>query len=73
MASEQLFIGGATAVLCLAGLRHDAWLLEHTSKGRRLVRRFGAHRATLIMRLLLAMGFVFGGLLAAGLVNPIRW
>ena len=56
MPLEQIFIGSATAVLCLAGLRSNAWLLEHTRKGRRLVDCFGTVRAVWILRVLFAAG-----------------
>lgn len=73
MAFEQIFIGSATAILCLMGLGNVPWLLEHTRKGQRLVKRFGDPGATRILKLLLVAGAVFGGLLAAGIINPIRW
>lgn len=73
MSPEQIFIGGATALLCLAGLRHNAWLLEHTRKGRRLVDCFGAVRAVWILRSLFIAGALFGALLAIGAINPVRW
>ena len=55
----QIFIGSATAVLCLAGLRNNAWLLEHTRKGRRLVDCFGTVRAVWILRGLFMAFHVF--------------
>ncbi len=73
MAIEQMIIGGGTAALCLAGFWKVAWLLEHSRMGRRLVARFGDLGATRILKLLLLAGAVFGTLLAAGVINPIRW
>lgn len=73
MISEQAFIGGATAVLCATGIWHQAWLLEHTKKGRKLVRWFGDEPAQWVLRLLLVFGLGFGVLLAAGVLNPVRW
>ena len=73
MPLEQIFIGGATALLCLAGLCHNAWLLEHTRKGRRLVDCFGTVRAVWILRCLFVAGAIFGVLLATGVINPVRW
>lgn len=73
MAIEQIIIGGATAALCLFGFWKVGWLLEHTKKGRRLVGKFGDLQAGRILKLLLLMGAVFGTLLAAGIINPIRW
>jgi hypothetical protein len=73
MSPEQVVIGSATAVLCLAGLRHKSWLLEHTRKGRRLVDCFGTVRAAWILRGLFATGAIFGALLATGVINPVHW
>lgn len=73
MEIEQIIIGGATAALCLVGVWQADWLLEHTKKGRRLVAKFGDLQAARILRLLLLLGAVFGTLLAAGIISPIRW
>jgi hypothetical protein len=73
MQTEQIIIGGATAALCLTGLWQADWLIEHTKKGRRLVAKFGDPQATRILKLLLLLGALFGTLLAAGIINPIRW
>jgi len=73
MPLEQIFIGSATAVLCLAGLRNNAWLLEHTRKGRRLVDCFGTVKAVWILRGLFIAGAIFGALLATGVINPVHW
>ena len=73
MPGDQIFIGSATCVLCLAGLWQHAWLMEHSRYGRGLVRWFGHDRAPWILRGLLALGALFGALLAVGIVNPIRW
>jgi hypothetical protein len=70
---EQIFIGGATAAMCAAGLFSEGWLLEHTRKGQRLVNWFGDGRAQWVLRCLLAVGIGFGLALATGLVNPIHW
>ena len=73
MPIEQTLIGGMTAALCILGLWNVEWLLEHTRKGRRLVVRFGDVGASRILKLLLLAGVLFGGLLATGVVNPVRW
>lgn len=73
MSYDQLFMGVAVAALCLMGLCHQQWLLTHTKKGQWLVERFGEQRALWVLRGLLLAGMVFGGLLAAEIVNPIRW
>lgn len=73
MSYDQIFIGGTTALLCLAGLWNEAWVLSETSKGRRLINWFGRQRAVWVLRILLGLGFLFGALLAAGVINPVRW
>jgi hypothetical protein len=71
MPAEQILIGGTTAAMCLAGLCKQAWLLEHTRKGRKLVAWCGAEYAPWIVRLLCALGVGFGLLLATGVINPL--
>lgn len=73
MPPEQVFIGGATAALCLAGIWKGPWLLEHTRKGQRLVNWFGPDRAPWVLRFAMISGAIFGILLAIGIINPIRW
>jgi len=73
MILEQTFIGGTTALLCVAGLWHQGWLLSETPKGQKLISRLGEHGAALTVRLLLVLGLIFGLALAAGFVHPIRW
>ena len=73
MNPEQLLIGGTTAAICLAGLCKQSWLLEHTRKGRKLVDWCGTAAAPLVLRLLLTLGLGFGILLAAGVINPVRY
>ena len=68
-----MIIGVGTATLCLIGFLKVEWLLEHSRKGRQLAARFGDLGATRILKLLLLTGAVFGTLLAAGIINPIRW
>ncbi|MCA9055870.1 MAG: hypothetical protein KDA75_18680 [Planctomycetaceae bacterium] len=72
MNPEQLLIGGTTAAMCLAGLWHQGWLLEHTRKGQRLVAWCGSANAAWLLRLLLAAGLGFGVMLAIGVINPLR-
>ena len=73
MEPEQVFIGGATAGLCLIGIWQNRWFLEHTRKGRRLADWFGTRRAAWVLRGLFALGAVLGTLLATGVINPVRW
>lgn len=72
MTNDQIVIGGTTAVLCAVGLWNNAWLLENTRKGRRLVAWCGGEKAAWILRLLLLLGLGFGVLLSIGIVNPLR-
>lgn len=71
--AEQVFIGGTTAAMCLAGLCREGWLLQETRKGQRLSRWLGDESAVWVLRLLLACGLGFGVLLAVGVINPVRY
>jgi hypothetical protein len=73
MISEQLLIGGTTAMLCVHGLWRQQWLLTETRKGRLLVSWFGPQSASWVLRTCLTLGIGFGVLLAAGIINPVRW
>lgn len=73
VAGEQLFIGLTTSGLCAVGLVREAWFLNETKKGRRLVQLCGTRIALWVLRLLLLAGVLFGLALAAGMVNPVRW
>jgi hypothetical protein len=73
MSHDQILIGGTTAAMCLAGLYKPVWLLQHTEKGRRLVRWLGNSRALWLLRFSLAAGLGFGLLLAMGVINPVRY
>jgi hypothetical protein len=73
MPREQLLIGIIIAGSCLAGLWCETWLLTGTRKGGWLVRQFGLNRARWVLRFLLFAGIIFGGLLAANVIRPLRW
>jgi hypothetical protein len=73
MPNEQVLMGIFVALLCAAGLWHEQWFLANTRKGQRLVGWFGLHRAALVLRLLLGIGVLFGILLAADVIRPVRW
>ncbi len=73
MENERILIGIVTAALCLVGLWHHRWLLRETSKGKRLIAWFGEEGALWVLRVLLALGIAFGGLLALGVIRPIEW
>ena len=66
-------MGAAITVMCLVGAWHSPWLIEQTRKGQRLADLLGAHRALWFVRSLLVCGALLGALLAAGVVNPLRW
>lgn len=71
--TEQIFIGVTTAVLCVFGLANCRWILENTRKGERLRRWFGPPKAIWVLRGLLGLGAVLGGLLAANILKPLQW
>jgi len=71
--NEQIFIGSSVAVICATGLWKSRWFLENTSKGQRIVKMMGEHRAIWFWRVLLILGILFGTSLAAGIINPIQW
>ncbi|MFP6701663.1 MAG: hypothetical protein VB861_07950 [Planctomycetaceae bacterium] len=68
--NEQQLIGSMVALLGGVGWYHSSWLLEQTSKGRRLVGWFGPTWGVWVLRGLLACVVVFGILLAADVVGP---
>ena len=70
---DQILMGAAIALTCLVGAWHSVWLVEQTRKGQRLVDLLGASRALWIVRSALICGALLGALLAAGVVNPLRW
>jgi len=70
---EQIFIGAATALLCLIGLVNGRWILDNTKKGQRLTNWFGRVRAIWILRALLTVGAAFGVLLATDFIEPVKW
>ncbi|MBL8851073.1 MAG: hypothetical protein JNG89_15445 [Planctomycetaceae bacterium] len=71
--ADQIFMGTASAVMCVVGLRYSVWLIEQTRKGQRLAELLGAARALMAVRAFLVCGAVLGVLLAFGVVNPLRW
>lgn len=70
---EQIFIGVATALLCVIGLAKSRWILENTKKGARLCRWFGPARAIWVLRGLLGLGVILGGLFAFNILKPLQW
>ena len=73
MMNDQVFMGLAVAAICAVGWGHAQWFLAETRKGQRLVRWFGEQGALWVFRSLMAAGVVFGLLLAAHVINPVRW
>ncbi len=71
--SQDLAMGLAMILASLMFLFREQWFLAETTKGQRLVQRFGAVRALWILRGLLLALAILGGLLAAGIIHPIRW
>jgi hypothetical protein len=55
------------------GLTKEQWLLERSANGRRMVQWFGVANAPWVFRGLMAIGIVFGGLLALKIIRPIQW
>lgn len=72
MRNDQILMGVIIAAGCLAGLRQRDWILAQTGWGARFTRWFGA-RAGIVLRAVLCLGIVFGGLLAANLIRPVQW
>ena len=73
MVDPQFFMGVAIAALCLVAAAKERWLLTNSRKGQRLIERVGEQQARWVIRAVLGMGVVFGGALAGGLINPVRW
>jgi hypothetical protein len=71
--SDQILMGTAIAVVCLAGAWHTAWLVEQTRKGQRLADWLGPVKAVRVLRIALICCALAGALLALGILNPLRW
>ena len=71
--SQDAAMGIAIVLACLMILVREKWFLAETTKGQRLVRWFGAVRALWILRAVLLTISAVGGLLAGGVIQPIRW
>jgi hypothetical protein len=69
----QVFLGCSIAGLSVLAVASENWLLTQTPKGRRLVAWCGNHRAQWSIRLFFSICILFGGALACGIINPIRW
>ena len=71
--SQDTAMGVAMILFCLMLLFREQWFLAETTKGQRLVQRFGSATALWILRGCLFAVALLGGLLAVGIVKPIRW
>jgi hypothetical protein len=73
MIPTQTAMGVLIVGLCLFGLWHIGWLLEHSRYGRRLVIWFGEIGGRRTLAWLLIAGAMFGVLLATDVIRPIQW
>ncbi|WP_166831514.1 hypothetical protein [Thalassoroseus pseudoceratinae] len=72
MPKHQIFMGTATALLCLTAVWQTDWIIEHTRKGQWLAKRFGGRNATRVLWLLFGAGIIFGVLLATDIIRPLN-
>ena len=68
-----MMMGCTLALLSTLGLLKASWLLTETRKGTWLCKKYGDERAGWILRILLTIGVVFGGLLATNIIRPMQW
>ena len=73
MSYEQVFLGTVIAVLCAFGVLKGRWFLSETRKGQRFVSLFGEAKAIWVIRTLFGLGCLFGILLAADVIHPVKW
>jgi len=66
-------MGVAISLLSLLGIFKVKWITTHSTKGKKLVARFGEEKALMTLRILLFLMIIFGTLLATGVINPIQW
>ena len=71
--NDQIVIGLGTAGLCGLGLWHGRRLLAVSRFGGWLAGRLGEDRGLQVLRGVLACGVVFGLLLAADVIRPVKW
>ncbi len=70
---DHVVMGLGIASFSLVCLVRHQWLLANTSKGQRLIGRFGESKARAIFALVCFSGITFGSLLASGVIRPISW
>ncbi len=73
MIPQHVLIGGLLTILCLMGLVKETWVLRNSAYGKCLVRWFGPRQAPAAYRVLLGITVIFGVLLAAGIIRPVKW
>ena len=73
MIDPQVFMGCGIASLSVLAIANENWLLTRTPRGQRLTVWCGDHRARWSIRLFFSVCILFGGALACGIVNPVRW
>ena len=73
MRPDQLIFGTALAMVSLAGLAFESWILANTRKGRFVTERFGVRGGRWALRAVLCGFVLLGTLLALDLVRPIQW
>ena len=66
-------MGVTVAVLSLVGILNVRWLAVETNKGQWFVKKWGEDKGIIVLRSLLFLFFLFGVLLASGVVNPVHW
>ena len=73
MNRQDLAVGVIAAFSCAHLLYFGRWFLEKTKNGQRLTGWFGPDRAIWVLRGLAIAGMIFGGLLGAGIIRPMKW
>lgn len=73
MIPEHVIVGLLVFALCTVLFFNGTWFLERTAKGHRLVSWFGPTNAPWVLKGLAGLGMLFGALLAAKIIQPIRW
>lgn len=71
--ADQILMGTAIAFMCLVGAWHSGWLVAQTRKGQRFADWLGPVRAVNVLRGGFIVAALLGGLLAVGVLNPLRW
>jgi hypothetical protein len=70
---QHVAVGMMVIALSLFVIAKERFILEKTHKGQRLVSWFGNDRALWVLRTLALLAILFGALLAAEIIRPIKW